>query len=115
MAVLDIILLEDLIDSTTTVNTDFSSKVVDISYREDEFSVQLDYDNGSTVDMDLILEVSNDNITFLPVESHNVVDATGTSFWDVAGSGAVFMRVSITVNSGSIDLQSISYRAKRRH
>jgi hypothetical protein len=114
---LDVILLEELIDTPTTVNTDFETESVDISFAEGNMSIQLDYDNGSTVDMTVQVSVSNDNVTFVPVDDtiHTITDASGTSFMDIDGSGAVFMRVEIVVTTGSIDVQKISYRAKRRH
>ena len=115
MSVLDIILIEEIIDSPVTVNTDFTSDSIDISWREGEFSVQVVYDNGSSVDMDLILEVSGDNVNFSPMETQNVTDNDGSHIWDVPGTGTSFLRVSIIVNSGSMDVQRILYQAKRRH
>ena len=117
MPVLDTILITELISSPTTVNTEFSTIYVDISNREAEFSIQLDYINGVNVDMDISLEVSNDTTTFVPIpdSTHTITDATGTSLIDVAGTGANFLRIGITVRSGSIDLQKVIYKAKRRH
>ena len=114
---LDVILLEDLVNTPTTVNTDYETETVDISFAEGNLSVQLDYDNGSAVDMEVSVAVSNDDITFVPISDtiHTISDASGTSFMDIDGSGAIFMRVQIIVSGGSIDLQKISYRAKRRH
>ena len=115
MAVLDSILIKNLIDTPTTVNSDHSTISIDISNRQDEFSVQIDYDNGVSVDMILVLEVSNDNVTFVPMASQAIVDASGTHIFDAAGTGTTYLRVSITVNGGSIDLQKVLYRAKRLH
>lgn len=114
---LDTILLEDLITSPTTVNTDYTSDVIDLTFREAEFSLQLDYDNGSSVNMDLYLEVSADGITFvtMPDSIQTVTDDDGTHLWDVAGTGASYLRVGITVTTGSMDVQKLIYRAKRRH
>lgn len=114
---LDTILLKDLVSSPTTVNTDYTSEAIDITFREAEFALQLDYDNGSTVDMDLFLEVSVDGITYVTLGDsvQNVTDITGTHVWDVAGTGSSYLRVGITVNTGSIDIQKLIYRAKRRH
>lgn len=115
MSVLDIILIKNLITSPVTINTDYESEVIDISNRQDEFAVQVDYDNGVGVDMDIVLEVSNDNVTFVPMSTQNVTDATGTHIFDVEGTGTGYLRISIVVNSGSIDLQQILYKAKRLH
>lgn len=115
--VLDVILGKELISTPTTVNSDFVSESIDISFREDEFVVQLDYNNGVNVDMQFAIEVSADNETFVQVTDsvHTVTDPDGTSLFDIAGTGAVFLRVAITVNTGSIDVQKILYKAKRRH
>lgn len=113
--VLDTILIEEIVETPTTINTDFNSDSIDISWREAEFSVQLIYGNGSSVDMDLQLEVSNDNVNFSVMETQNVTDDDGSHIWDVKGTGTNYLRVSIIVNAGSMDLQSVTYKAKRRH
>lgn len=112
---LDTLLIKELIDSPETVNTNYSSEVIDNTFREAEFAIQIDYDNGSSVDMDIELQYSNDNVNFVTAATQNVTDPTGTHMFDVFGSGASYVRVAIIVNSGSIDLQSILYTAKRRH
>lgn len=115
MAVLDIILVKNLIDAPTTVNTNFSTNSIDISNRQDAFSVQLIYNNGVAVDMDIFLEVSNDNVNFSPVASQNITDSSGGHIFDVDDTGTGYMRISITVNAGSMDVQSIVYKGKRLH
>ena len=115
MGVLDIILIKELIPSPETVNTDFSTDSFDISNRQDEFSVQITYDNGVGVDMVFVLEASNDNLNFSPVSTQAITDASGSHIFGVFSSGVAYMRVSVTVNAGSIDLQSILYKAKRAH
>jgi hypothetical protein len=116
-SVLDTILLKDLVTSPTTVNTNYTSDVIDVTFREDEFSIQLDYDSGVTVNMELSLEVSADGVTFVPIgDSVQIItDDTGTHIWDLSGTGTSYVRVAITVTTGSIDLQKLIYRAKRRH
>jgi len=59
--ILDAILIKEMIDSPTTVNTDFETDSIDISNREAEFSIQIDYDSGVNVDMDISVSLSNDN------------------------------------------------------
>jgi hypothetical protein len=117
MSVLDIILVEEVLDTPTTVNSDHTSKVVDLTWREGEFSVQVEYDGGVNVDMTLHLEFSSDGISFTPVTDKEqvVTDSTHTHIWDVAGTGTAYMRVFIEVRTGSINLQRILYKGKRRH
>lgn len=115
MAVLDTILLKDLISSPITVNTEYSSESIDVSFREDEFAIQLNWTNGLSVDMEIFLEASNDNINFAPMTSQVIADEFGSHIFDVGFCGAVYVRIRIEVTSGSIDLTKISYRAKRRH
>jgi hypothetical protein len=117
MSVLGIILLKDLIQSPETINSNWESEKIDISYREDEFSLQLIYDAGFSVDMDLYLSVSNDDIHYsrLQESKQTITEDSGSHIWSIFGEGAVFLRVEIEVNSGSIDLQKLLYRAKRRH
>lgn len=115
--VLDTILIKEILNTPTTVNSDYASESIDISFREAEFSIQMEYTNGVNVDMDFQVEVSNDNQTFIPVTEsvHTVSDADGTSLFDIAGTGTNFLRIAVVVRSGSIDLQKIIYKAKRRH
>lgn len=116
MAVLDAILVAELINVPTTVNSNFSTDSIDISNRQDEFSVQINYDSGSTVDMNFLLEVSNDNINFSTMGTQNVTDTSGTHLFDVTGgTGTRYLRISIEVITGSIDVQRILYDAKRLH
>jgi hypothetical protein len=117
MAVLDIILLKELITTPVTVNSSYESEIIDISFTENDFSIQLVYDGGIDVDMEVFIAVSNDKVNFprIPLSAQAIEDDSGSIVFDVASSGAVYMRVEIDVNGGSIDLQKISYRAKRRH
>lgn len=115
--ILDMILTRELIESPTTVNTDYESEIVDITNREDEFSFQTIYNNGSSVNMTISLELSSDGINFSEVtdSSQSITDPTGSDLIDVFGTGANYARIKITVIAGSIDVQRIVYSAKRRH
>lgn len=116
MAYLDIILIKHLISAPETVNTDFTSEVVDISNRQDAFSVQVVYDNGNgSVDMDINLQVSSDGVNFSTMGTQNITDDTGSHIFDVEDTGTAYLRVTITVTAGSIDVQDILYKAKRLH
>jgi len=115
--VLDHILKKIITAGPETVNADFESNSIDISDREDEFAVTLDYSNGSSVGMSLFLQVSTDNIVFADVDGSEqaITDDTGTHIWDIAGTGATYLRVRIAHSSGSIDIDEIRYTGKRRH
>jgi hypothetical protein len=115
--ILDTVLRKVVLDGPETVNADFESESFDISKAESSFAVTFNYDSGSSVNMNLYLQVSTDNSTFVDVDgsSQNISDASGTHIWDVDGSGAVYARVRIEVVTGSIDIQSIYFDGKRRH
>lgn len=115
MSVLDVILLKELVTSPITVNTEYISESIDISFREDEFSIQVNWENGIGVDMEIFLEASNDNVNFATMSNQVISDASGMHLFDIGFCGAVYVRVRIGVVAGSIDLNKISYRARRRH
>lgn len=113
---LDSILIQAVLEGPETISPSFESDIIRLDNREDEFSIQLDYDNGSAVNMTLSLEVSTDGVTFVPLASSsvNITDNTGTHIWDISGTGTNFMKVVID-GTGSIDIQRILYSGKRRH
>jgi hypothetical protein len=116
-AVLDAILKRVLVRGPLTVNTDFISPVLDLDGRENEFSLQLVYENGNSVDIDLSIEVSSDGVNFVQLADsfQNISDDSGTHIWDIAGTGTSYLRVAMTVNSGSIDIVNLISVMKRRH
>lgn len=115
--VLDMILIEDLVTSPITVNTDYTSEAVDLTFREAAFSIQVDYDGGVGVNMNLYLEYSVDGVTYVRNNDDDipVSDPTHTHIWDIEESGVAYLRVGIEVLAGSIDLQQIIIKQKRRH
>ena len=115
--ILDTILIKHLISTPTTVNSDFVTDSIDISFKEAESSIQLEYTGGVGVNMEILLEVSNDDVNFSPISdsSQVIVDDTGTHIIDIIGTGTNYLRVSFVVTSGSIDLQSCVWKGKRRH
>jgi hypothetical protein len=114
---LDTILIEEFITTPTTVNSEYVSDSIRITNREDAFSIQTVYDNGSNVNMRIVMEVSNDDINFSEVTDSQltITDDTGSDIMDVGFTGVNFLRIKIEVTSGSIDLQRLFYSAKRRH
>lgn len=117
MAVLDQIKKKDLIESTETVNTDWQSPSVSLDDRTDAFSIFFKYDSGSTVDMKVYLQLSNDNENFGNIEESlvTITDNTGSILFDLDGSGAQYARISIEVTSGSIDVTRIRYTGSQFH
>jgi hypothetical protein len=115
--VLDNIRIRELVEQSETVNVDWVSPSFSLDDREDEFSVTVFYENGSSVNMILSLQVSADNINFADItESFQAVtDDSGSHMWDIAGSGAPYARVKVTVLGGSIDVTRILYVGKQRH
>lgn len=114
---LDDILKHDFIDSPIIINLDYISEPLDIGNKENLFSIQLDYDMGSSVNMTLSLETSVDGIGFVPLDgsSQVITDEDGTHIWNVAELGTVYIRVLVTVTSGSINMTQLLYSAGRRH
>jgi hypothetical protein len=110
-------ILKKIIDTNVDVNTTYSSPAIDIDDREDDFSVQVEYSDGTGVDMSLFLEVSLNGVNYSRIiESEQIiVDDSGSHIWDVSGSGVTYMRVGIEVRSGSINVNKILYSGKRRH
>ena len=115
--ILDAIRLKEILDGPETVNAQWTSPAFSLDDREDEFSIQVNYDNGVSPAMSLILQISSDNINFADIveSAQSVTDASGSHIWDIAGSGALYARVKIAVTSGALDVTRIFYAAKQRH
>lgn len=115
--ILDAIRLKEMLEGTETVNVEWTSPSISLDDREDEFSIQINYENGSAPNMSFILQISSDNINFADiVESAQAIsDTSGSHIWDIAGSGALYARVKIAVAAGSIDVTRIFYAGKQRH
>ena len=112
---LDILQIRDLITAPVAVTTEYISEVIDISNREDEFSVQVGYENGVGVDCTIAVEVSSDGFNFGVIDDvGKTEDGDAGHIFDFDGTGTAYLRARITMNSGSIDLNQILYKAKRR-
>ena len=116
MSQLDVIRKKVLVESET-VNADWASPSVSLDDRADEFSISLKYDNGSTVNMVVWFQLSNDNVNFADVVDSNVIitDNSGVVIFDLSGSGAIYARVRVAVTSGSIDVLDVKYMARQFH
>lgn len=117
MGVLDTILIKELITAPATVNSNITFDFVDISYKEAEFSIQLNYNGGSSVNMVLYLEVSNDasNWSRITDSEQTITEDSGSHVWDLLATGVTYMRVGIEVTDGSIDANRLMFHMKRRH
>jgi hypothetical protein len=100
----------EIISSTTI------SRAVKIGKYEGDFAVQVIWDSGASLDVDVELLVSNVNEdgTFSTVggSSINSTDSSGAHIWDIT-SGAEFMKVKITINSGSANFR-VYFNGKSR-
>lgn len=116
-SILDAIRLKEILQGTETVNVDWTSPSFSLDNREDEFSIQVIYENGSAPNMSLILQISSDNVNFADIteSTQAISDTAGSHIWDIAGSGALYARVKVAVAAGSIDVTRIYYAGKQRH
>lgn len=115
--VLDTLIIDEVVTTPTTINTTTTFDAVDISKKEDAFSIMLTYDNGSSVNMTLFVEVSVDGVTFSRIDDadQTITDDTGSMIWDFNDSGTNYMRVGIEVTAGSIDVNKVAFSQRRRH
>ena len=115
--ILDAIRLKELIDGTESISLDWVSPSISLDDRENEFSIQVNYDNGIAPNMSFILQFSSDNINFADIieSTQAISDTSGSHIWDIAGSGALYARIKIAVSAGSIDVTRIFYAGKQRH
>jgi hypothetical protein len=123
MSQLDVIRRKNLLDAPETITTDWVSPSASLDDRADEFSLSLKYENGSSVNMKIWLQLSNDNTNFGDVvdNSNNqptyieITDPDGVAIFDINGSGAQYVRLRIEVISGSIDVVDVKYLARQFH
>ena len=115
--VLDNIIIREPVSSTETVNTTTTFDPVDMTFKEAAFAIQLVYDNGSSVNMTLFLEVSLDGVNYSRITDADqaITDSSGSHIWEIADGASTFMRVGVEVTAGSIDVNSVRYTMRRRH
>lgn len=116
--VIDAIVKKKLAEGPITVNSDYTSDVIDCSGVEDTFAIQMDYSNGNgAVNITSFLEVSVNGQTYVPITDTEFVDTddTGTHLWEVTGRGVNYVRVAITVTTGQFDIDVIEFSGSRRH
>lgn len=121
--VLDAILKKNLIGSRDqsgvnyeTINISGNSDSFNISGSEQGGLVTVTYANGVGANIDFFVQGSIDNISYadIPDTETKITDSLGSITWDFTNLNANFIRISWTVNSGSMDIYGqASY--KRRH
>lgn len=93
---------QDLPFVDEVISATVSSKSIRLDGVEGLFSLQIKWESGSTVDMALSLELSNNNVDWVEVPSSIVAITAddGIHMWDIQ-SGAQFLRAKVTVTGGS--------------
>lgn len=122
MAVIDQIKKKQLLLSPETVNSDWAAPSVSLDDRVGAFSLSMKYENGSAVEMNVYIQLSNDDINFGDIEDNEgavikaqITDTDGVVLFDLEGSGAQYARIRVEVISGSIDVVEIKYVATQFH
>lgn len=101
-----------------TINVSDNSESDNISGSEQGGLLAISYTNGSSNDIDLTVQGSDDGITFADFTSSdattNVTDASGEIIFDLVNVNANHIRLKWTVNAGSMDIY-VRTSFKRRH
>lgn len=108
-----------LVPTPETVNADWSTVAVNLDDRQGSFSLYIKYENGTGVNMKVVVEMSPTNMpgTWAPIEEseQEITDPTGMVYYDFDGSGAEWVRISVIVTSGSIDVTEGHFSAQKAH
>lgn len=117
MSYLDQIFRKVLLKGPEEVSADYETSHVSLDGIQDEFSISLIFENGTSVNMDLYIAFCNDGINFArDLDTQiNITDTSGSVTWDFPGTGVQFARVEVVVTSGSIDLKDVNLIGKRKH
>lgn len=119
MSVLDQLRKKDLVPTPETVNSDWVSPSASLDDRQGPFSLFIRYENGTSVNMDVQLEMSptgeDGDWAVVDDSSRNITDAAGMVYYDIRDSGAQWIRISIIVNTGSIDVVEGEFSAFKAH
>ena len=101
-------------DLNISANT--TSEKVNIGDVEGRFGIHVKWASGSTVDMNISLEISNTGVDgeWVPFggSTQNITGDTGNHFLDI-DTGANFIRVVFEVNTGNADF-SVLFNGKQR-
>jgi allantoicase len=93
---------QDLPFKDVAISATTTSDVVRLDGIEGLFALQVSWAGGSSVDMALSLELSNDKTNWveIPTSIVAITAAADTHIWDIQ-SGAQFVRIKVTVTGGS--------------
>lgn len=106
---------KDFLFQNETINADYTSPAVKVGTSIQSFLVSFSWDNGvGTIDMNLRLESSADGVNYGIFTDYivNLNDTDGVVIFDVADSGAEFVRISIEHTSGTIDATALKTMKK---
>ena len=110
-------LLKKTLFMNETINSNFISEPVYVAGVEQSYFVQLDFvDGDGNIEAEVALEASIDGINYVPYDQATIslTDDDGTFVWDVAGSGAVYIRLNFAVTAGQFTA-TCRFSGKRRH
>lgn len=95
---------QDIPILNATVSVSRVSDIVEVGNTEGPISMQLAWEIGSSPDIDVSLEASNNKTiwTTMGGSASNIITNSGNLMWDLPlSTGAEFIRISFVVNSGS--------------
>jgi hypothetical protein len=110
-------LLKKTLFINETINTNFVSDPIYVAGVEQSYFVQLDYfDGDGSIVGEVALEASIDGVNYVPYDQATIAitDDDGTLVWDVANSGAVYIRLNFVVSAGQFTA-TCRFSGKRRH
>lgn len=108
--------MQDIPFSNQVISATTNSAVVDIGSSDGPCSMQLEWSGGSSVNFTVSLEVSNNKINWvtIPSSSINIVTNSGVAMFDPINSGAEFLRINVTVVTGSATVSAF-FNGKSRN
>lgn len=115
--VLDSIVKHIMLDDQT-IDAETFSDVVCVDNIEESYAIQMNWDNGSSVDMVLSLWGSLDEISWTELNGEDseqpISDSSGVHIWNITNNAVPFIKIKIAVDGGSADFSAI-LSGKRRH
>lgn len=98
------------------ISANLTSKRVNIGDYEGRFGIHVKWGSGTSVDMNIYLEISNTGqdgeYVVFGGSNQNITGDSGNHFWDI-DTGANFIRVVFEVNSGNADF-NVLFNGKQR-
>lgn len=105
---------QDLLAVNQPISTTTATNYAGLGNVEMPCSLQINWDSGVAVNMQLSLQFSNDLVNWVDVSGSEqpISAATGSHLWDIE-TGAEFVRVLVTVTGGSATF-SVKFNGKVR-